>query len=268
MSNNKLVSIIIVTWNTGEITRNNILALQKYLPNNFAEIIVIDNASTDNTSQLVSTIPNIIYLRNETNLGFSKANNIASNKATSDHLFFMNSDMEIVDSSLVSMLDFYNKHSDCGLVGPQFLNTDLSIQSSVFPPQTPVNAFKEYWLGVKSYSKYHPDTIDPIKVWAISGGAVLVSRQIFDKVGGWNEKFFMYYEDLELCKQIRKLKKEIYYFPKTKIIHKHGASGTKLADPKNQWKLLIPSSILYHGKLTHYTIYFIIKLSQICSKIF
>ena len=256
------LSIIIPTWNTADITLNCINSIQKYLPKTFFEIIVIDNASADNTSDLFSKNKNIIYVRNSENLGFSKACNIGVKYAKSDYLLFLNSDMELVDSSIVDMLSFFQKNSNCGLVGPQFLNPDKSVQGSVFPPQTSLNAFREFWLNQKSYSKYFPAGDNPLSVWAISGGAVLIKKELFEKIGGWNEKYFMYYEDLDLCRQIRKSNLKIYYYPKCKLIHRHGASGANLANSDNQWRRLIPSSILYHGYFNHKLINFIIWSGQ------
>jgi GT2 family glycosyltransferase len=133
----------------------------------------------------------------------------------------------------------------------------------VFPPQTVLNAFKEYWLNQKdAYSKYFPKNLSPQTVWSISGGAILIRKKLFNQIGGWDERYYFYYEDLELCRQIRKLNLNIVYYPKMKVIHRHGASGTNLADDSNQWRRLIPSSKIYHGLLNHYLITLILWLSQ------
>jgi GT2 family glycosyltransferase len=170
--------------------------------------------------------------------------------------------MELIDSTLVDVVNYAKSHPDVGLIGPKFLNPDLTIQASVFHPQTIINAFKEFWLGKNSYSKYFPDVDIPTPVWALSGGAVLISRTDFNQVGGWDEKYFFYYEDLELCRQFRKLGKLIIYYPHCQVIHRHGVSGKTVANPQNQWRRLIPGSILYHGYFKHQLINLIIWLSQ------
>ncbi len=260
---NHLVSIIIVTWNTAKITLKCIKTIHKYLNNKLNyEIIVIDNNSTDNTKDLLSK-EKIIYFHNQNNDGFAKGNNIGVKKSHGEYLFFLNSDMEFIDDQLISMLDFYQKNPNIGLIGPMFLNTDLSPQGSVFPPQTISNAFKEFFLNIKnSYSKYVPKTKIPLKVWSISGGAMLIKKDLFCKAGLWNEKYFMYYEDLDLCRSIRKIKKDIFYFPQFKVIHAHGQSGKNLVSAKDQWRRLIPSSIKYHGFINHYLINSTIWLGQ------
>jgi GT2 family glycosyltransferase len=251
------LSIVIVTWNTAEITRKCVDTIQKYLPKNFAEIIIVDNDSTDNTKEIFSKNKSITYHLNSGNLGFAKGNNIGAKLATTDYLFFLNSDMEFLDSKLVDMLDFYQNNPDCGLVGPQFLNIDLTPQGSVFPNQSILNAFKEFWLKIPAYSKYVPQSSTPLSVWSISGGAILIKKSLFEKIGGWNEKYFMYYEDMALCRSLRSLDKKIYYYPNFRVVHHHGASGKTLANPANQWRRLIPSSKIYHGPFKHYLLFLI-----------
>jgi GT2 family glycosyltransferase len=256
------VSIIIPTWNTCKITLKCIKTIEKYLPSGFAQIIVVDNDSTDNTQQIFSKLSNLTYIRNTSNFGFSKANNIGAKKATADYFFFLNSDIELIDNSLLELIKYAKSRPQLGLIGPKFLNPDLTPQGSVTPPQTPLNAFKEFWLKQKAYSKYIPIGNYPSPVWAISGGAVLISHADFQKVGGWDEKYFFYFEDLELCRQIKKLKKQIIYYPQCQIVHHHGTSGTAVTGSQSQWRRLIPGSIKYHGYFMHYLINFIIWSSQ------
>jgi N-acetylglucosaminyl-diphospho-decaprenol L-rhamnosyltransferase len=257
------LSIIIPTWNTANTTLKCIKTIRKYLLDIDYEIIIVDNASTDNTQSLLSKITKIIYIRNSSNLGFSKANNIGFKNSSGKFLFFLNSDMELIDSSFLSMINYLENHPDIGVIGPRFLNSDMSPQGSVTPPQTVFNAFKEYWLKKKySFSKYSPAGNLPIKVWSISGGAILIKRDDFTIMKGWNEKYYFYFEDLDLCRQIRKMHKYIYFFPICTVIHHHGISGKNVSNTDNQWRRLIPSSKLYHGLFVHYLLYLIIWSSQ------
>lgn len=257
------LSIIIPTWNTAQITLTSIKTIIKHLKNFDYEIIVIDNGSSDNTIKLLSQIKPVKLIKNKTNLGFAKANNQAAEIAQGDYFLFLNSDMELIDSSLIKMYQYLVDHPEIGAIGPQLLNLDHTPQASVFPPQTALNAFKEFFLNIKdSYSKYLPDTHQISPVWAISGGALMIKKDFFQKIGFWNEKYFFYFEDLDLCRQIHRFNKSVIFYPLCKIVHHHGASGQKLADNQNQWRRLIPSSLIFHGKINHYLINSIIWSGQ------
>ena len=255
------LSIIIVTWNTAKITQKCVQTINKFL--NDPEIIVVDNGSEDNTVELLSKEKNVKIIENHSNLGFAKANNIGLKHATKDFILFMNSDIELIDDSINKLLEYFQSQNNIGIIGPKFLNPDLTPQASVFPKQNISNAFKEFWLNQKeTYLKYIPKGDIPSKVWAISGGCILTRKDFFESIGFWNEKYFFYFEDLDLCRQVHKTGKDVVYYSKCQIIHRHGASGSKLADSQNQWRRLIPGSIKYHGKINHHLINFVIWSGQ------
>lgn len=260
--NRVLLSIIIPSWNTAQITLKCIQTIKKYLEDFSYEIIIVDNGSTDNTVDLLKNDKSVKLILNNQNLGFSKANNIGSKKAVGDYILFLNSDMELIDSSLINMYNYIAQNESIGAIGPQFLNIDLTPQASVFPPQTIYNAFKEFFLMKKSYSKYLPSLNEVSSVATISGGALMIKKDFFEKIGKWNEKYFFYFEDLDLCRAVHKYKKDIIFYPFCKVVHHHGASGSNLASSENQWRRLIPSSIKYHGFLKHYLINFVIWSGQ------
>jgi len=263
---NKL-SIIIVTWNTAKITQKCVKTLNQFIPGQ--EIIVVDNGSQDDTVKILKNIKNVKLIENGANLGFAKANNIGLKSATSEYIIFMNSDIELLDNSILKMVDFLKNNPNIGIIGPKFLNPDLTPQASVFPPQTVLNAFKEFWLGQpKTYSKYIPDSTNPIEVSYISGGCIGVNKKFFEKIGKWNESYFFYFEDMDLCRQVKKSGKKIYYYPQCQIIHRHGASGKNIAPAKDQWKRLIPGSKKFHGLIKHYLINFTIWSGQKWQKLF
>lgn len=262
------LSIIIVTWNTADITLKCVQTINKYITNKLKyEILVSDNGSTDDTVKKLINEKNVTVIENGSNLGFGKGNNVATLKAKGKYILFLNSDMELTDSKLVDMYRYIDSNTNIGIVGPKFLNIDGSDQGSVFPPQTLLNAFREFWLGQKTFSKYVPLEQDPIQVFSISGGAVLIRRKLFEKIGGWDKRYYMYYEDLELCRQITKLGYSIYYYPACRFIHRHGASGKSLANSANQWRRLIPSSKIYHGFIKHYLLFIVTWSGQKWQKI-
>jgi GT2 family glycosyltransferase len=261
------LSIIIVTWNTALITQKCVQTINKFLDN--PEIIIVDNGSEDNTVELLSKEKNVKIIENHTNLGFSKANNQGVKIAQGEYLLFLNSDIELIDDSINDLFKYFKDNENIGIVGPKFLNPDLTPQASVFPKQSALNAFKEFYLNQKnSYSKYIPKTEKPIKVWAVSGGCILTRKSFFKSIGAWNEKYFFYFEDMDLCRKINKIGKDVVYFPKCQIIHRHGASGAKLANSNNQWRRLIPGSKMYHGLFQYYLINSILWSGQKIQKIY
>lgn len=262
------LSIIIVTWNTADTTIKCIQSIKKYLLNFNYEIIVVDNASTDDTVVKLKKEGGVVVVKNKSNLGFGVGNNIGAKIAKGEYILFLNSDMELLDNKLIHMINYLDSHSQIGLISPKFLNIDLTDQGSVFPDQSLFNAFREFWLGQKTYSKYVPAGDEPIEVYSVSGGAVLIKLSLFKQIRGWDKRYFMYFEDLELCRQIKKLGYKIYYYPKCQIIHHHGVSGKSLFDSSNQWRRLIPGSKIYHGTIKHYLLFIITWSGQKWQKLF
>lgn len=257
-----LLSIIIVTWNTAKITHQSVETIKRHLTHLNYQLIVVDNGSTDETPALFSTRRDLIYHRNPANFGFSKANNIGVRLATGRYLLFLNSDIELIDSSLLAMLRYLSLHPRVGLIGPQMLNVDLTPQASVFPAQTLNNAYRFAFLKQKTFLKYQPKGLNPIAVFAVSGGALLVRKSVFKKLGTWNENYYFYFEDLDLCRQAHRLGYQVIFYPRSRVVHHHGASGSSLSSASNQWRRLINGSIIYHGRLKHLLLTLILWLGQ------
>lgn len=257
--NNYKLSIIILTWNTAEITRSCVESLVCKIKNIPYEIIVVDNGSTDDTSKIFSKLTSVKYINTGSNLGFSKGNNFGVSQAVGDYFLFLNSDMEYL-TGLDQMFSYYKQHPNIGLIGPQLLNLDHTPQGSIFPPQTPFNAFKEFWLNQPSFSKYFLTKITDVN--AISGGAILLKKSLFTQINGWDEKYYFYYEDLAMCRTIHSLNLRVSYFPECQFIHHHGASVKKLTVHDSGTLRLIKSSQIFHGKIQHFLINFIIWSGQ------
>lgn len=260
-------TIIILNWNTAQITKRCVLSIYKYLDRNKFQVVIVDNASTDNSisvfNTLISKYRNLQVIKNTSNLGFSIGNNSAKKFYTTKYLVFLNSDIELLDDSISTAIDYLKMNPDVGIVAPKLILTDGKIQPSVFPPQTLKNAIKEFLFRKKnSFSPYVPNTNKAIDVNSVVGAAIIIKTNLFKKIGMWNEKYFMYFEDLDLCRKIRSLNKRIIYFPLCTLLHKHGASGNNLSKSQDQWRRLIPSSKKYHGIIKHYLINLIILLSK------
>ncbi len=249
------LSIIIVNYNTKKLTLDCIKSIQKFAPKFNYEIIVVDNASLNKL-----TPQKFKLIQNSNNLGFSKANNQGIRMALGKYILLLNSDIVVQKGALDALVNFAEITPDAGVIGSRLLNPDLTIQPSVFNFPTVTNAVVHYWFNKKILGKYAPEENNPTQVDAVVGAAFLITPKALKKVGLLNEKYFMYFEDIDYCRKVRSVGMKVYYLPSSEIIHMHGASGGKN-------KYLIDASKAYHGLLNYYLITFVIRISQIFDKI-
>jgi len=244
------LSIVIVNYNTQELLKNCLKSVFKKIKNIPLEVLVIDNASTDLSLDMVQKeFPEVKIITNRENVGFAKANNQAIKKAVGKYILLLNPDTVILDEGLKELLKFMNEHPEAGACGPLILNSDGTIQRQCkrsFPNFW--NSFT-YYSGLwklfprskwwrKNFGRYFlldkPD--DKIcEVDQLSGAAMIVRKSILEKVGLMNEDYIMYWDDTDWCFRIKKAGWKIYYVPLAKIIHYGGAGGVQLHAFKNLW---------------------------------
>lgn len=254
MINNPKISVIIVSWNVADSLERCLksIAETKY-PN--LEIIVIDNASTDDSLKIIKKSKNIIFIRNSKNNGFPKAVNQGLKKSTGDFLLLLNPDTIIPANFFTDSLSFFSNYPSAGIMGPKLSNPDGTSQGSVFHEQSIYSTFREFWLGQKGLTgKYSPDVNTPITVDAVSGACMLFPKVTLDRIGYFTESVFMYYEDLDYCRRIRSEGFKVYFNPHISVIHEHGSSSKKSALSR---KYLWESSLWYNGFFKHYLMWFI-----------
>lgn len=246
-------SVIIVNYNTAdEIEKCLTSAFSSQLSDHSLEVIVVDNNSSDNSIKVIERFAQVKLIQNKENLGFAKANNIGARLATGDFLFFLNPDTQVKKDTISNLLEFSKKNLNA-IVSPKILNPDGSIQGSCYNLPTILGAIKEYWLGKKgAYEKFAPVGVQPLKVEAIVGAAMFMPRKIFEKLGGFDERFFLYYEDLDFCRRAAKLKIPVYFLPQAKVIHFLGRAGGNVEHLKKSAKI-------YHGKLKYSSLTLIIR---------
>src|SRR3989344_4602101 len=260
---NKL-SVIIVNYNTKKLTLQCIKSVIEEGYGILAEIIVVDNGSTDGSlAELVKLTKSIKLIKNEKNLGFAKANNQGIKIAKGKYILLLNSDTIVKKGTLQKLVHFAENKDDAGAVVPKLMNSDGSVQASVYNFPTLQRAVRQYWFGEKDLlDKYYPtdDTAVVIDMGVMA--AFLITPSALKKIGLLNERYFMYYEDFDYCRELRKAGLKTYYLPTAEVIHHHGASGNNVKDTNEQWKRLIPGSIIYHGRFRHYLLNFIIWSGQ------
>src|SRR3989344_1425669 len=256
------ISIIIVNFNTKDLVLECVSSIIKSKPKVSFEIIIIDNGS-DGGNRIEIQKSKYKLIMNKDNLGFARAVNQGIKKKVGKNILLLNSDTVIKKETLDRLVNFASNIKDVGVVGARLLNIDGSTQPSCFRLPTLWRTVAQYWFGDKGLlDKYYPYGINPVQVEAVVGGAFLITPEALKKVGLLDERYFMYFEDLDYCCRVRNAELKVYYLPMAEIVHYHGASGKALVSETNQWRRLIPSSIIYHGLLKHYIIFFITWTGQ------
>jgi len=254
----KNISVIIVTYNNEKTIKKCIDAILKYSPG--AEVIIVDNASEDRTCEIVGKFRQVILIESTTNLGFAKANNLGIKKANGSFFVFLNPDAYLTNQGdLEKLRDALIENSDYGLIGPRLISLDGKVQKSVRRLPTAWKAFQEYILGTESaYDFYQPKCTHLCEVESVTGACMIVHENLFKKLKGFDEKYFLYFEDLELCKSVKNKGFKVGYLPEVKIQHLVGVSGNK--QPTS--KFLHTSAKKYHGLINYYLIQLIIKINN------
>lgn len=248
------VSVVIINYNTRELTRECIQSIYDQTLQVSFEVIVIDNASTDGSIETLSSLDheNYFYIYNRENTGFSRANNIASQNARGKYLFFMNSDMVLVNDVLSILTGHMRNNPGTGIAGPRFLNPDGSLQISCRNfPGIIFGCLKffpflkgflsgpalDYYQQDRDYSKLQ-------RVDTVSAGALLLERELFERLGRFDEFSFMYAEDADICRRVRDLGKTVDFVPEARLIH-YGGQSSQLNSSRAVWSYYFAFYHLY-----------------------
>jgi hypothetical protein len=229
------LSIIIVNYNVKEFLQNLIHSIEKASTNLTKEIIIIDNASDDGSVEFIKEkFPQIKLIANQINLGFGKANNIGLKHATGKYILLINPDTLVAEDTFEKMIKFFESNKNVGLAGCKILNPDGSLQLACrrsFPGPwtsfTKVTGLSTLFPKSKIFARYNLTYLDENKSYevdAISGSFMMMRKEVYEKVGGFDEQFFMYGEDLDLCYRIQKAGYKVFYVHSTQIIHYKGES--------------------------------------------
>lgn len=234
------LSIVIVSYNTKRLTINCILSIYKHISKSLNyEIIVIDNNSSDGSfEEIQKKYPRVICIRNESNLGFAKANNIGFGKANGKYLLLLNSDVEVLKDSFSPLLKWLDINTKYGVLSIKTLNEDLTLQWTCFNNPNFITEIMQFTKNIIiktwdpfTYYKYmkYWDHNKIREVKCVSGCFMVIRSILVKEIGGFNENYFMYYEDADFCRKIyTRSKYKIVYYPQESVIHFHGKSEDKL----------------------------------------
>ncbi|MCU7491568.1 MAG: glycosyltransferase [Ignavibacteria bacterium] len=229
------LSVIIVNFNVKEFLQNLLGSIQKSTGNISTEVIVIDNASDDGSVEILrEKFPWVKLIASEKNLGFGRANNLGLEISQGKYILLLNPDTIVQEDTFQKLISFFEKTPDAGLAGCKVLNSDGTLQLACrrgFPGPwtsfTKVTGLSKLFPKSRLFARYNMTYLsenETYEVDAISGAFMMLKREVYEKVGGFDCQFFMYGEDLDLCYRIQKAGYKVYYVHDTQIIHYKGES--------------------------------------------
>ncbi|CAN5193947.1 N/A [soil metagenome] len=223
-----MISIIILSYNTKQLLHACISSILAHLPQTAYEIIVVDNDSKDASVAMIKhDFKQVRLIENKENGGFAKGINIGVTKAKGEYLLFLNSDAELMDDNLLRLLAHFEQKK-VGVVGGLLSNANGSAQRSSGKFYTLAQVFLTLLLGDKGEQLMQSHSIQETD-W-VSGGFMLMRKELFEELGGFDENFFMYVEDMELCYRVKLKKYTVLINPTVRVLHVgHGSSNRTFA---------------------------------------
>ncbi|MBF0451880.1 MAG: glycosyltransferase family 2 protein [Candidatus Magnetomorum sp.] len=245
-----IISIVIVNYNTAHMIGPCLKSIEVDLlyP---VETFVIDNASKDDSVSLIKENFSWVHLiESNQNLGFGKANNLAIPRCQGRYIYFLNPDTQVKPGSFQKMVQFMDQHVTVGLAGTRI----------VYPNGQEQNSVKYYYPR----HRYGKKIFDPLKgdiAWVI-GASMIARKDVIQSIGGFDERYFLYSEDIDLCLHVRQDGWEIGYIPDAEIIHWERQSETQ-SPPADVWRRLLTADRQFCEKHFSTTAFQVIKWSNI-----
>ncbi|MFA6908962.1 MAG: glycosyltransferase family 2 protein [Patescibacteria group bacterium] len=238
------LSIVIVSWNVKRYLQKCISVLAANRDRDRFEVIVVDNASTDGTQSMVAQeFPWVTLIKNKNNEGFASANNTGLSFSRGKYILFLNPDTEAALGEIQKLENVLDVRPEVSAVGPQLFNTDGSLQKSVLRFPTALTLYM-YVLKLHGIFKNNPvarkyfamdfDYQKSQSVDQIMGACMLVRKSALDAIGGWDSKYFVWFEEVDLCYRMKKAGLTIWYDADAHIIHHFGRSFDQLQTVEKQ----------------------------------
>lgn len=232
------LSVIILNYNVRHFLEQCVLSVQKATQNFNAEIIVVDNNSPDDSCQMMQErFPDVILIENKENSGFPKGNNSGVKIACGEYICILNPDTVVAEDTFEKVLAFAKKQENLGIVGCKLIDgTGNFLPESKRGVPTPFVAFTKIFSlykifpSIKSFGKYYASHLTENqtgKVEILVGAFMVMKKETYEEVGGFDEDCFMYSDDIDLSYMVLKTGKQNYYFHETTVIHYKGESTVK-----------------------------------------
>lgn len=229
------VAIIIVNWNGGDFLKRSLESVAQFPPHVDYEVVVVDNASTDGSREWLESLgDSVCLIANAENVGFGRANNQAFAATEAPLLFLLNSDAEVHEGAIDRLVATLREDERIGAVGPRLLNSDGTLQPSVW--RNPLTPFEMITAALRLYKLmprrmrgelllgFHWDHSERRRARMLSGAALMVKKEMIDTVGGFDESFYMYGEDTEWSMRIVRAGWWMIFEPGATVMHHSGKS--------------------------------------------
>lgn len=248
------ISIIIVNWKVRPLLEKCLKSILVDTADFATEIFVVDNDSRDGTPEMImAEFPQVTMIALPYNRGFAKANNLALKQASGKYIFLLNPDTEVQLGFFKTIIQYFETHPQIGMLGPRILNSDFSLQASVrrfptlFSQIIILLKLRNFKFGKLLLAKHLAADFDYNKEQEapqLMGAAIAMTRVAFEKLGYFDEKFFIWFEEVDYCKRAHKAGIQLRYLPTASILHHSGASFKKHKILRKQ--LFFNASLLYY----------------------
>lgn len=255
------LSVIIISYNTRLLIRRCLESLAAFGPRCTVEVLVVDNASRDGSvSMLEAEFDWVRVLANRRNLGYAAAVNQGIEATASDYLLVLNPDIVVREGALDHMVEFLDAHTDVGLAGAKLLNTDATLQHSCrsfYTPKTllmrrtPLGKLFPNSPVIRHHLLLDYDHASPRAVDWVIGACMMARRSAVESVGGMDERFFLYFEDVDWCYRMSRQGWKVYYLPQAEMVHEHRRESARPRLSRSFWAHL-GSMLRFYEKWNRY----------------
>ncbi len=242
----KDVSVIVVNFNSTELLKDCLDSIIGFTDNINYEVIVVDNGSDkSDIEHFIKDFENILFIKNKVNRGFGGANNQGAAIAKGKYFLFLNNDTILFENTIKKVFDLAESVPGENIIGCKLLNEDKSIQKSVYDFPTLLNVFTSNFFlyllfpGSKYFNRYHlmnKGIKEITGVDVVTGAFLFINRKSFETLNGFDERFFFYMEETDLCYRHKQNKGQIIYYPETSLIHLKGKSSSGESWFKNKYR--------------------------------
>jgi len=223
------VSIIYTNYKSFRELKESIASIDKYKPKENYEIIVVDNEVNPEVEKYFKGKSNIKYIKASKNLGYAGGNNLGARYALGEYIYILNPDTKTVSNIIDNLTFFLDRNKDAAIAAPKLVDKEGKRIQQIAPKKlTPLRYIFTYTFMVKifpknkikkEFLKEDTELNKPYEVEVIPGSAFLIRKDVFYKLGGFDERFFLYFEDNDICDRVIKTGCKIYKIPYTKVFH-------------------------------------------------